>query len=269
MLAEAGIENARGEAIAIFAELGGMRRADMIGCDPVSNLPTVISAIERRKKREPLQYILGEVDFYRERYKVTPDCLIPRSDTEVLVDFAVKNMPCGARFLDLCTGSGCIAISTLANTDNTQAVAVDLSRSALEIAKENATANGVANKITFTEADVLKERIGGDFYAVLSNPPYVTEQAYTSLEPEIYHEPQMALVGTDSDGAGFYRRITELYRDVVENGGFIAFEIGYDQGSALCEIADKVGIPCKIIKDLSGLDRVAVLRKLTILTTYA
>ena len=260
-LADAGIENARGEAIAIFTELGGMRRADMIGCDPVSNLPAVISAIERRKRREPLQYILGAVDFYRERYKVTPDCLIPRSDTEILVDFAVKNLPEGARLLDLCTGSGCVAISTLANTEKTQAVAVDLSRSALGIAKENAAANCVADRIKFIEADVLKERISGDFCAVLSNPPYVTEDAYSALEPEIYHEPRMALVGTDADGAGFYRRITELYRDVVEGGGFIAFEIGYDQGATLCEIAEKIGIPCKIIKDFSGLDRVAVLRK--------
>ena len=89
----------------------------------------------------------------------------------------------------------------------------------------------------------------------------MTEQAYTSLEPEIYHEPQMALVGTDSDGAGFYRRITELYRDVVENGGFIAFEIGYDQGCSLRQIASKHGVKCEIIKDFGGNDRVAVLRK--------
>ena len=260
-LAGAGVENARGEAITIFSYLGGISRIEMIGRDPECDSDAVSAAIARRTAREPLQYIIGEVDFYRESYKVSPDCLIPRSDTETLVDFAVKNLPDGARFIDLCTGSGCIAISTLKNTNGTTAVALDLSRGALTIAKENAMRNDVADRISFFEADALSVRTDGEFYAVLSNPPYVTDAAYSKLADEIYFEPKMALVGTDEDGAGFYRRITELYLDVVERGGFIAFEIGYDQADALRECAERHGVKCEIIKDLCGNDRVAVLRK--------
>ena len=106
--------------------------------------PRLISMLERRADREPLQYIIGEVGFYREVYRVTPDCLIPRSDTEILVDYAVKNIPRGESFLDLCTGSGCVAISTLCNTRDTRAVAVDISDGALKVAKENAEKNCVS-----------------------------------------------------------------------------------------------------------------------------
>ncbi len=261
LLREAGIDDARAEARILFSEFGGFSLADMIGADVESDLPKLVEALERRAKREPLQYIVGRVDFYRESYKVSPDCLIPRQDTEVLVDLAVKMIPEGERFIDLCTGSGCIAISTLKNTKDTTAVAVDLSRGALNIARENAEQNGVSDRLTLIECDALKSRIDGEFFAVLSNPPYVTKDAYGSLEPELYFEPKMALVGSDEDGAGFYRRIAELYCPAIKDGGFIAFEIGFDQAQALNKTAEKLGMTCEIIKDLSGLDRVALLKK--------
>ena len=217
------------------------------------------SAVERRAKREPLQYIIGSVGFYREEYKVTPDCLIPRSDTEILVDYAVKNLPGGAHFADLCTGSGCVAISVLRNTPDTTAVAVDISEGALTVASENAGLNGVKDRITFRQADLLKEKIEGPFYAVLSNPPYVTDEAYLGLEGEIYHEPMAAFVGGE-DGGDFYRALTPIYKDRIAEGGFIAYEIGYDQADLLCKIADDNDMSCEILKDLSGMDRVAVLK---------
>lgn len=260
-LSDAGIEDAKREARAIFMSVGEYSFADLVGTDLQTGNTSVIDAIERRAKREPLQYVIGKVDFYFESYKVTPDCLIPRQDTEILVNLAVKMIPEGERFIDLCTGSGCIAISTLKNTKNTSAVAVDLSRDALAVARENADLNGVSDRITFVEKDVLTERVEGDFFAVLSNPPYVTAKAYEALEPELYFEPEMALVGTDEDGAGFYRRIAELYCPIIKDGGFIAFEIGFDQAAALKAVAEKLDMTCEIIKDLSGLDRVAVLKK--------
>lgn len=260
-LSEAGIENARAEARMLFMTLGGFSLSDAIGADLSSEDNRLIEAVERREKREPLQYIIGRVDFHRESYNVSPDCLIPRQDTEALVDLAVKMIPDGERFIDLCTGSGCIAISTLKNTKNTTAVAVDLSHCALEVARANAELNGVSDRITFVESDVLNERINGEFFAVLSNPPYVTDAAYRALEPELYFEPKMALVGIDEDGAGFYRRIAELYCPVIKKDGFIAFEIGYDQAEPLIKTAKDLGMSCEIIKDLSGNDRVALLKK--------
>ena len=260
-LAEAGIEDARIEARTLFSVFGGLSLADMIGCDPISDDPRLVEAVMKREKREPLQYIIGRVDFYRESYKVSPDCLIPRQDTEILVDLAVRMIPEGERFIDLCTGSGCVAISTLKNTKNTTAVALDLSKGALSLARENAELNGVSDRLTLIEGDVLKECIAGEFFAVLSNPPDVTDTAYTALEPELYFEPRMALVGTDEDGAGFYRRIIELYSCAIKDGGFIALEIGYDQATPLITAAAEHGMRCEIIKDLSGNDRVALLRK--------
>lgn len=260
-LTDAGIENARQEARVIFSSLGGYSLADLVGTDLKTGNISVIEAIERRATREPLQYIIGKVDFFYETYKVTPDCLIPRQDTEVLVDLAIKSIPEGEKFIDLCTGSGCIAISTLKNTKNTTAVAVDLSKGALAIARENAELNGVSDRLTLVEADALGERIDGEFYAVLSNPPYVTDRAYGELEPELYFEPKMALVGIDDDGAGFYRSIARTYAPALKEGGFIAFEIGYDQAKPLTSIAEELGMSCRIIKDLSGNDRVALLRK--------
>lgn len=259
-LSDAGIENARGEAIMLFEHFGGFRKSDLLVGNPESCSDELCAAISLRETREPLQYILGECPFYRENYLVNENCLIPRSDTEILVDYAVRHIPEGKKFLDLCTGSGCVAISTLKNTKNTHATAVDLSAAALEIAKENAKLNLVSEKIDLRLSDALSERISGDFYAVLSNPPYVTEKAYEGLEPELYREPRMALVAGDG-GLEFYKRITSLYRDAFSDGGFIAYEIGYDQGEALKKIAEENELSCEIIKDFSGNDRVAVLRR--------
>lgn len=259
-LVEVGIDSAREDARAIFSHFSRLPSCALISGEAECEAPELKEAVLRRAKREPLQYIIGEVGFYRESYRVTPDCLIPRADTEILVDFAVKNLPRDAHFLDLCTGSGCVAISTLKNREDTDAIALDLSERALEIARENAERNSVKERISFVQADVLAGRLDGEFSAVLSNPPYVKNDVYESLAPEIYFEPRLAFVGGE-DGCDFYRTITAFYRNSIKSDGFIAFEIGFDQAEILCEIADKNGMKCEIIKDLSGLDRVAVLRK--------
>ena len=259
LLEEAKIDSPLYDAREIFLRIGNFARNEILFCDPETSDENVISAINRRKKREPLQYIIGEVGFYKETYKVSKDCLIPREDTEILVDYAVKNLPSGAHFIDICTGSGCVAISALKNTDNTTATAIDISSSALKIAEENAIINGVFERISFIEADVFANRIDKKAYAVLSNPPYVTENAYTALEDEIYFEPKIAFVG-GKDGLDFYKKILDDYKDSLDTNGFFAFEIGYDQADAIKALAIERGLTPEIIKDLSGNDRVAVIK---------
>ncbi len=260
ILSEAGIENARHDARKIFEHVGKIQKSQLLFSDVECNSPELVFAVERRRRREPLQYILGEVNFYRESYKVNENCLIPRSDTEILVDYATKNLPLGCRFIDLCTGSGCVAISTLKNTEKTRAVAVDISQDALGVAIKNAEKNSVFDRIDFICADVLDAAAPGKFFAVLANPPYVSESDYANLAPEIYFEPKIAFVG-GMDGLDFYKRIIELYIDKIEDCGFFAFEIGFNQAKALTELAHAYNMRCEIIKDYSSNDRVAVLRR--------
>lgn len=262
ILTEAGVPDARHDARAIFTEIGGVSIASSIAMDPESESDEVLLAVERRAKREPLQYILGRVFFYNEEYEVSPDCLIPRSDTETLVEYACRNIPEGERFLDLCTGSGCVGISTVRNTKNTKALLVDISESALKLAKRNAALNGVRDRVELRYADLLScEAVVEDgVFAVLSNPPYVREEDYKALEREIFFEPRIAFVGGE-EGSIFYRVLTKVYKDKIDPRGFIAYEIGYDQGELLCKIAEENNLECEIVKDLGGNDRVAVLRK--------
>ena len=259
----AGVPDAEHDARAIFRHFGGFADYELVLRSISSDEPRLTAAVERRALREPLQYIIGECDFYRERYTVSPACLIPRADTEILVDFAVKNMPSGARFLDLCTGSGCVALSVLNNTDKTSAVAVDISPEALEIATKNAERLGLAERVELRCGDALAAAdslVGtGEIFALLSNPPYVTDGEYEGLEREIYFEPKRAFVG-GSDGGDFYREITKNYRDYIQKDGFIAYEIGSEQGELLAQIATDNGMSFEIIRDLGGRARVAVLK---------
>lgn len=259
ILERAGVGSADYDARELFCHFGGFSRSEIFLSNPECDSEELISAVERRAGREPLQYIIGSVDFYRENYLVTPDCLIPRADTEILVDYAVKNLPEGASFMDLCTGSGCVAVSTLKNTKSTTAIAVDINGGALAVATENAYRNGVMDRIHLRLADLMSEAIDEEVFAVLSNPPYVSEAAYQGLESEIFAEPREAFVG-GVDGGDFYRRLTPIYKEKIAKEGFIAYEIGYDQADMLREIAAECGMTCRILKDLGGRDRVAVLR---------
>ncbi len=255
----AGVPDARYDARELFMHFGGFSKADLLISDKESESKELSEAIERRESREPLQYILGKVFFYKEEYKVNKNCLIPRSDTEILVEYACRNIPFGERFFDLCTGSGCVGISTLKNTEGTTAVLADINEDAIALARENAYNCGVDRRAEFQLCDVIKTDISGEVYAVLSNPPYVTDEAYKTLEKEIYFEPKIAFVG-GADGLKFYRVITEKYKNRLKKDGFIAYEIGYDQANALKDIAEESGMLCEIIKDFSGHDRVAVLK---------
>ena len=259
ILADAGVENPHYDARELFVRIGGLSLTELLTSDASCNDAKLTAAIERRKNREPLQYIIGNIDFYRENYTVSPDCLIPRQDTEILVDFAVRSIPPGEKFLDLCTGSGCIAVSTLKNTEDTVAVAVDISEKALALARLNAEKNGVSERVSFVLGDALSFSPNGKFYAILSNPPYVDEAVYNQLEPEIYFEPKIAFTADDS-GLEFYKKILLEYKESLDPRGFFAFEIGFDQGASLVSLAKEHEMMCEIIKDYSGNDRVAVIR---------
>ncbi len=262
MFKGAGIEDAGFEAKVLFSRFGGFAPYTLVFSDAESSSPVLLSAVKQRLKRVPFAYILGDADFYRERYKVSPDVLVPRQDTEILVDFAVKNLSDGARFMDICTGSGCVAISTLKNTKNTTAVAVDISDAALRIADENRVdiLGDRASDLNLVLADALEYSTDELFDAILSNPPYISENVYQTLQKEVKHEPKIALVGGGDDGGDFYRSLTHKYKHNLKPGGFIAYEIGYDQADLLRKIAEREDMSCLVIKDLSGNDRVAVLQ---------
>ncbi len=263
LLKEAGVGSPTQDAREIFLHFDGVDRVTLLTHPETVAGKEAEAAILRRAKREPLQYIIGEVAFCHEIYSVSPECLIPRADTEILVEYAMKNIPRGESFLDLCTGSGCIAISTLCGTSDTTAVAVDISDGALRLAKENAEKNGVSDRISFVKADLLSEDVScasGEYFAVLSNPPYIREEVYLGLERELFHEPKIALVA-ENEGGIFYERLVPLGLSLIKEGGFLAFEIGFDQAELLRKIAEKHNAKIRIIKDYSGNDRVAVITK--------
>ncbi len=266
-LRAANIENAAGEAILLiecFAHVDeGLLRAA-----PDTPLPDPDGALEsavcRRECREPLQYILGCWSFWRQEYEVSPDCLVPRPDTECLLEQALKLLPHGGRFLDLCTGSGCIAVSLSCERPDASGVAVELYEPTLALAKRNAARNGVGeDRLRFVRGDVLCP----DFLAalgqldlIISNPPYIPTPHLATLPPETQQEPRAALDGGE-DGLTFYRRILAPdYQNALKADGCLLFEIGYDQGDALRALAVSIGAECTILKDYGGNDRVAVVK---------
>ena len=264
----AGIENPSLEASLLLEKFCGvdasslpfMREKDF-SCDELYH------AIELREAHYPLQYILGEWYFFAEKYIVDENCLIPRSDTEILVEKAVELLPQNGFFADLCTGSGCIAISTLAHRKDCNAFAFEISHGALSLARKNAALNGVSDRLSFFEADIVgdihvcADGDKGIFDAILSNPPYIRTSVIDSLSDEVKKEPRIALDGGE-DGLLFYRTILKKHTHLLKDNGFILFEIGYDQGDEISSLACENGFKCEIIKDLSGCDRVAFLKKI-------
>lgn len=258
-----GIEAPEWEATCLLEDLCGADRMALV-TDPDRDYPSTAlqTALDRRLAHEPLQYILGRWQFWWQTYRVGRDCLIPRADTEVLVEEALRRLPQGAYFADLCTGSGCIAISVLAERPDTRALAVDLSEGALRIAAENATDNGVADRLTLQKVDLLTASpdLLGQFDAILSNPPYIRSEVIETLSEEVKREPHMALDG-GADGLVFYRALLHLAATCLRPQGFCLFEIGYDQGDALRALAAEQGFCCEIRRDYGGQDRVAVITR--------
>lgn len=215
--------------------------------------------LERRGERVPLQQILGTAWFMGLEFQVTKDVLIPRQDTEILVEEALKRLEEGSKILDLCTGSGCILLSVLYNRDRCSGVGVDISPMALKVAEENS--RRLAIPATFLKSDLL-EAVEGQYQMILSNPPYIPSADIEKLMDEVqYHEPSLALDGGD-DGLDFYRRIIQEAKDYLEDDGWLLLEIGYDQGHSVSQLLEKQGYQeIETVQDLSGLDRVVLGRK--------
>lgn len=256
-LRDAGIDNFSGEAHILIKEFC---HADAALPETDFESPGLCDAVRRRAAREPLQYIIGKWGFYKEEYFVTPDCLIPRADTEVLVEALCRRVPASGRFLDLCTGSGCIAVSLANARPDLSGIAADLSASALKLAQKNALHNGV-HTLSFLEMDVTKP---GDFSerfdCICANPPYIRTAALTSLAPELAFEPRMALDG-GADGLCFYRAILENFENNLLPGGFFAFELGFDQKADAAALAKRYGYSLDAIPDYGGNFRAAVFTK--------
>ena len=260
-LSDAGIENFRGEAAMLICRFCDINKAELLRMDRDAELDSeeLEDAVIKRCSHYPLQYILGYWDFCHETYRITKDTLIPRQDTEKLVELAIKLLPENARFIDLCTGSGCIAISTLASRPDCRGVAVDIFDATLEIARENAEANGVGDRVGFMKADVLRSDFMsqlGDFDCILSNPPYIETGRLSMLDEELSFEPEAALDGGE-DGLEFYRVILGEYGKYLRDGGIMLLEIGHDQGKTVSELAVSNGYRCEIYKDYGGNNRVA------------
>lgn len=266
---KAGIDSPQWDAQLLIEHFCGKDRLSILASPDLEfDSAELDTAVSQRCQRIPLQYLLGTWDFYKQTYQVSPACLIPRSDTEILVEEAIKRLPPNAFFADLCTGSGCIAISTLAERQDTQAVGVDLSKDALSIAERNAERNGVSSRFCGIYGDLLHfstdivERFPKPV-AILSNPPYIRRSTLDELSPEVKHEPQMALDGGE-DGLIFYRALLKIAKIWLQKDGFCLFEIGYDQGADLRQLAAQHGFSCEIKKDFGGCDRVAILHPIVI-----
>jgi release factor glutamine methyltransferase len=217
--------------------------------------------LARRAKREPLQYILGEVEFYNIKLKVNKDVLIPRPETELLVEKIIKDysQKSDFKFLDIGIGSGNISIALLVNLPNSQGIGIDISDSALTLAKSNAEFNLVNDRLELLHFDILNDDIHslGKFNAIISNPPYVSSEEFESLEPELkVYEPQIAL--TDFyNGLTFYRKIISVADSLLKEEGKVYFEIGKGQSNEVKALMENSRIKnINIIKDFQGIDRI-------------
>lgn len=229
------------------------------------------SLLERRARREPLSYILGRREFWSLDYYVTPAVLVPRPETELLVEVALglvkeldKNRP--IKILDLGTGSGAIAVSLAKDLGDVEIWATDLSAQALEVARTNALRHGVEKKIRFLQGDAFGPARGqlNFFDMVVSNPPYVRRGELENLAAEVRDwEPQLALDG-GADGLDFYRRIMAEGHLYLAAGGFVVLEIGADMGKEVCRLIAKAGSYSAVCvrQDYAGKDRIVITRKL-------
>lgn len=259
-LTAAGINEAELDARLLLEYVCGTDRNRLIvyGGEPVQEeeLQRYQKLLARRADRIPLQHLTGVQSFMGLDFLVNEHVLIPRQDTEILVEEVLRHLHDGMHVLDLCTGSGCILISLMRYSNDCQGLGVDISLEALTVAEENAKRLVPEERLKFIESD-LYERVEGMFDVIVSNPPYIPTKVIESLMPEVReHEPRLALDGSE-DGMIFYRRIINESRAHLKGGGMLFFEIGYDQGTAVRELMERAGyLEVKVSKDYSGLDRV-------------
>lgn len=213
--------------------------------------------IKKRAERVPLQYITGEQEFMGLTFHVNSNVLIPRQDTETLVEEALKVIKPGMKVMDMCTGSGCVLTSILKNAHDVEGIGYDISKQAINVAKENAKFNEVP--AVFERSDLFEDVVENDFDVIVSNPPYIPTDLVATLMPEVSQfEPREALDGK-GDGLYFYSKILEQCKNYMKQDGYILFEIGCEQGDAVSTMMRLAGFSeVHVIKDLARNDRVVM-----------
>lgn len=269
-LEDFGIENAQYDATELLLLVMGISRTQYLinSMDKIDSgkLAEYAELINKRAEHIPLQHITGIVNFYGREYKVNANVLIPRQDTEILVEEVMKLTNSESRVLDMCTGSGCIIISLAAAGHTAEyeygAVGVDISDKAIEVAEYNSKLNGVSY-VEFVKSNMFAELrdTGVKFDVIVSNPPYIPTKDIRELSDEVkLHDPLLALDG-DEDGLKFYRAITRNAVNYLNNGGYLCYEIGYNQAHDVSDILVSCGYnDIRVVKDLAGLDRVVIAR---------
>ena len=213
--------------------------------------------IRKRAERVPLQYITGEQEFMGLTFHVNSNVLIPRQDTETLVEEALKVVRPGMKIMDMCTGSGCVLISILKNAHDIEGIGYDISKQAINVAKENAKLNEVP--AVFERSDLFEDVVENDFDVIVSNPPYIPTDVIATLMPEVAEfEPREALDGK-GDGLYFYSKILEQCKNYMKPDGYVLFEIGCKQGDSVSTMMRLAGFSeVHVIKDLARNDRVVM-----------
>ncbi len=264
-LKEAGIptEDAAHEARLLAAHFTGLSPAMLLTMrDTPLDSPFLADAVSRRCTREPLQYILGEWEFMGLSFAVSPDCLIPRPDTETLVEAALARLPKGARVADLCTGSGCIGISLAHYRKDITVTAVELFENTARVAEQNAAALGVADRFTVLRGDVTQPIFPDTTYfdTIVSNPPYIAYTEMETLAPEISFEPRAALTD-EGDGLTVIRGVLKTAAQTLTPRGTLLMEFGASQGDSVRNLAEDAGFTAEILKDSAAHDRVLLSRR--------
>jgi len=222
--------------------------------EEISKIRTLL---KRRSEHEPIQYILGETEFYGLKFSVDKSVLIPRSDTEILVQTVIeyiKDKPLSV--FEVGTGSGCIAVSLANKCKNVNITACDISDEALKIAASNAKLNGVADRIRFINLDILKKFPDSKFDVIISNPPYISQTVIESLDKQVKDFEPLGALTDGGEGLTFYQRINEIIPEILKPGGSMFLEIGYDQAESVKSIYEKSLKEIKIMRDYSGNNRV-------------
>ncbi len=252
-----GIDEATGIFNIVLQNLTGMSRAALAISDPVVSAEDHAQwekVLERLLAHEPVQYVLGEAWFFSRRFSVNPNVLIPRPETEELVQWIIDQARDSDTMLDIGTGSGCIAI-TLALETRAMVTALDVSAASLDVARQNAVDLGA--KVNFLQADILKHEPEGKFDVIVSNPPYVRVMEKVEIKPNVLrHEPHLALFVSDDDALLFYRRITSLAMECLKPGGWLYFEINQYLGPETVALMKAMGFAdVQLRQDLLGNDR--------------
>ena len=263
----AGVPEARREASSLLSFVLGKDRTFLIAHaeDQLEDdsLRRFQEGVERRVAGEPLQYITGVQDFFGREFGVTPDVLIPRPETELLVEAALEIATPTPFICDVGTGSGCIAITLLSEISEARAVAIDKSAAAIDVAKLNAEKQSVSDRLAFVVSDCFDalDPRQYEFDLVVSNPPYVSETMIAGLQREVRHEPLVAL-SPGGDGLSIIRRLLQETPAFLKDNGHLIMEIGFDQGEAVRELVDNgVWRLLDIKPDLQCIPRIVVLQK--------